>query len=168
MTLGAGQTHPEEQLCDVFHLLSGRGDFTEPCRGRVCFGISGGREYRANELVIGHVLAQSAADPAVKAVRVLDVGRLTSFIAKYGGPFVGEIVGVARAVHQSVDQGISFCRAGVCSKLLSFLRRGQATGQIDADASNKGLVITEGSWGNPELSESGKHECVDEVIFGRR
>ena len=167
MTLGTRHPHPQKQLSHVFHLSSGSLDLAIPCDRRMSLRVTGRRQHAAHKLIVGHVFPKRTPNPRMEFVCVWNVGAVASLIAQHRGPFVREVIGIARTIDQAIDQAIPLCRICVRQKLFHFGDRRQPSRDVDGSPTDKCRIVAQCRRRNAKLSLLRKHEVVDKRFLRR-
>ena len=167
VALRALHAHAEKELRHVLHLRGGLLHPLVPGHRRVRNDGAGAGEDLAHDLVVGRVGQQAVAHPGMKGEVRGDVGGVRALVLQQRGPFVGEVVGVVRAVEQRLHRAIPLVRSGVREKGLGLLQGRQPPADVERDAAEEGGVIAQRRGRDADAFEVSEDVVVDEV-FRRR
>ena len=166
MALGALDAGTEENLSGSLHRIIAIGRGAIKIGGRIDHRTATGSEQRRGKLIVRHIAAQSALDPAmilVHARRADLLYRKPQQIA----PFQRPKLRVLRPIEQRVDQLRAFIRPVVLQKRLGFLKRGQDANHVEVHAPYKGAVVAQGRGRELQLLQFVVHVPIHVIALGR-
>ena len=136
---------------------------------RVAEVAAAGGEQLADEPVVGLVLADGGADPAVIGLRGVgpEVDGELGLDAQQVAPLHGPVVGELGAFEQAVDEGGAFVGVGVGEELRGFLGGGQRADDVEEGAAEEDGVGREVGGLDVEAFEAGEDAGVDGGLRGQ-
>ncbi len=108
MASRAANSHSEKQLCGVVDVTVEITNLRVPLSRRIHADVSGCRHDSSDEVVVRNVFGNGVTDPAMKGDRARNSRLLASpFVSQNIGPFLSEVISVARIVEQPLDKLLS-------------------------------------------------------------
>src|SRR5688572_11300891 len=167
VALGALEPHSEKKLRRVLDLRGCFTNLTVPGDRRIFRKFTRSGQKLSDNLIVRPVLHQAVADPIIKgeiAPRILCVFALVSEQCR---PLIREIVRVAAARQEPIDQPVALVDTGFRKEFLSLSRCGHTTCEIHRNTTKKGAVVTNLRRRHTDSAKLLENKVVNEVTARR-